>query len=97
METEYIEEYVNTEIVIEDDPAEDLSTESELPEVINSEINTETDLQPDAPGEAAGSETGSVVYVDTPPDVSFDVAMVFVCSMIFGIIAFSIMSRRWYV
>lgn len=97
METEYIEEYVNTEIVIEDDPAEDLSTESELPE--DSEIDTETDLQPDAPGEASGSETGSVVYVDvdTPPDVSFDVAMVFVCSMIFGIIAFSIMSRRWYV
>ena len=97
METEYIEEYVNTEIVIEDDPAEDLSTESELPEVINSEINTETDLQPDAPGEAAGSETGSVVYVDTPPDVSFDVAMVFVCSMIFGALIFSILSRRWYV
>lgn len=97
METEYIEEYVNTEIVIEDDPAEDLSTESELPEVINSEINTETDLQPDAPGEAAGSETGSVVYVDTPPDVSFDVSMVFVCSMIFGIIVWSIVSRRWYV
>lgn len=97
METEYIEEYVNTEIVIEDDPAEDLSTESELPEVINSEINTETDLQPDAPGEAAGSETESVVYVDTPPDVSFDVSMVFVCSMIFGIIVWSIVSRRWYV
>lgn len=95
METEYIEEYVNTEIVIEDDPAEDLSTESELPE--DSEIDTETDLQPDAPGEVSGSETGSIVYVDTPRDMSSDVAMVFVCSMIFGVLIFSIMSRRWYV
>lgn len=97
METEYIEEYVNTEIVIEDDPAEDFSTESELPEETSSEIDTATDLQSTTPGEASGSETGSVVYVHTPPDVSFDVAMVFVCSMIFGIIVFSILSRRWYV
>lgn len=95
METEYIEEYVNTEIVIEDDPAEDLSTESELSE--DSEIDTETDLQPDAPGEASGNETGSVVYVDIPRDMSSDVAMVFVCSMIFGALIFSILSRRWYV
>lgn len=68
----------------EEPDTEVLETESEeVLDVLNAPASTETVIE----------------YVEVPadPEVSYNVSVVFVLSMIFGAIAFSILSRRWYV